>query len=234
MNLRIHLLRAVFRILFWLSPRSLHLPLRYKLTEWEGGGEPELKYLDRMLPSRGTALDIGANIGMFSYRLSGLVTRVISFEINDELVSDLAAWNPGNVEIVTKGLSSREGEATLYIPMLNGQKLVGWASLAPGNCPDTNEHFTKAVQIITLDSLHLKGISFIKMDVEGHELEVLKGARQTLAGSRPVLMIEIRDQNLAPVRQLLTSLGYEETTMMALTGHQGQEGNYFFLPGKSA
>lgn len=234
MNLPIHLLRAVFRILFWLTPESYHLPLRYKLTELEGGGEPELKYLDRMLQTRGTALDIGANIGMFSYRLSGLVTRVISFEINDDLIAELAAWNPGNIEIIPKGLSSSEGEATLYIPVLNGQKLVGWASLAPGNCPDTNEHFTKAVRIITLDSLHIKDISFIKMDVEGHELEVLRGARETLAANRPVLMIEIREQNLAPIRELLTGLGYEETTMKALTGHTGQEGNYFFVPGKPA
>ncbi len=233
MKLPVHFLRAVFRLLFLITPVSKHLPLRYKLSELEGSGEPELTYLDRMLQSRQTALDIGANIGMFSYRLSGLVTRVVSFEINDELITELAAWNPGNIEIVPKGLSSTEGEATLYIPVLNGQKLVGWASLAPGNCPDTNEHFTKKVHIVTLDSLKIRNISFIKIDVEGHELEVLRGARETLAASRPVLLIEIREQNLEPIRKLLSELGYAETTMKALTRHDGQEGNYFFVPAKT-
>jgi len=234
MKVPIPIFRAVFRLLILLTPDSLHIPLRYKLSEWEGSLDPELLYLDRMVPTRGTALDIGANIGMFSYRLSGLSHKVLSFEINDDLLAELSAWNPGNIEIVPKGLSSTASQATLYIPVLNGKKLVGWASLAPGNCPDTNDHITKPVETITLDALAPQDVAFIKIDVEGHELEVLRGARETLTRNRPVLLIEIREKNLPPIRELLTELGYEETTMKALTGHEGSAGNYFFTPKKSA
>jgi FkbM family methyltransferase len=187
-----------------------------------------------MVRKGGTALDIGANIGIFSYRLAGLAKRVVSFEINDDLLAELKAWNPGNIEVVPKGLSSEAHEATLYIPVLNGKKLVGWASLAPGNCPDTNEHVTKRVETVTLDSLALRGVTFIKMDVEGHELEVLRGAAETLKANQPVMMVEIRERNLAPVRELLGRLGYAETTMKALTGQEGSEGNYFFIPREKA
>ncbi len=234
MKLLITPLRALFRLLFWLSPQRMHIPLRYQLTALEGGLEPELLYLDRMAPKGGTALDIGANIGIFSYRLSGIAQRVVSFEINDDLLTELQAWNPGNIEVVAKGLSSEAHEATLYIPVLNGKKLVGWASLAPGNCPDTSEHVTKRVETVTLDSLALRNVTFIKIDVEGHELEVLRGATETLRANRPVMMIEIRDHNLTQVRELLDGLGYAETTMKALTGHEGSEGNYFFTPRETA
>lgn len=228
MKLLITPLRALFRILFRVTPQRLHIPLRYQLTEWEGGLEPELRYLDRMVRKDGTALDIGANIGIFSYRLSGLAKRVVAFEINDDLLDELKAWNPGNIEVVAKGLSSAAHEATLYIPVLNGKKLVGWASLTPGNCPDTNEHITKRVETVTLDSLAPRDVTFIKIDVEGHELEVLRGAEETLKANRPVIMVEIRERNLAAVRELLGWLGYAETTMKELTGHEGSEGNYFF------
>lgn len=234
MKLLISPLRAIFRILFLITPKRLHIPLRYRLSEMEGGVEPELRYLDRMVRKGGTALDIGANIGMFSYRLAGLAEKVVAFEINDDLLAELEAWNPGNIEVVAKGLSSEAGEATLYIPVLNGKKLVGWASLAPGNCPDTNEHVTKPVQTVTLDSLALRGVTFIKMDVEGHELEVLRGARETLRTNRPVMMIEIRERNLEAIRELLEELGYAETSMKALTGYEGSEGNYFFAPKETA
>lgn len=230
MNLHITPLRALFRILFRITPKRLHIPLRYQLTEWEGGLEPELRYLDRLVRKKGTALDIGANIGIFSYRLSGLAKQVVAFEINDDLLEELQAWNPGNIKVVAKGLSSEAHEATLYIPVLNGKKLVGWASLTPGNCPDTNEHITKRVETVTLDSLAPSDVTFIKIDVEGHELEVLRGAVETLKVNRPVIMVEIREHNLAAVRELLADLGYAETSMKALTGHDGSDGNYFFTP----
>jgi len=90
------------------------------------------------------------------------------------------------------------------------------------------------VETVTLDSLALRNVTFIKIDVEGHELEVLRGATETLRANRPVMMIEIRDHNLTPVRELLDGLGYAETTMKALTGHEGSEGNYFFTPRETA
>lgn len=223
--------RIVHRLLRPVTPKAKRLPLKYWEHSSEGGAEPELENLETFVREHGTAIDVGANIGLFSYRLGKLFRKVVAFEVNSDLIEDLAAWNPGNIEIITKGLSSSPSELTLYIPVLRGVPLVGWASLAPGNCPDTDEHITKHVEVITLDSLALTGISFIKIDVEGHELEVLRGGQKTLAANKPVLLVEIKEKNLAEVRNLLTGLGYQEKTLRDLAGIEGSPENHIFIPG---
>lgn len=222
--------RVVHRLLRPVTPKSRRLPLKYWEHSREGGAEPELENLGKLVRGRGAAIDVGANVGLFSYRLAQIFRKVVAFEVNRDLIEDLAAWNPGNIEIITKGLSSSAAELTLHIPVLRGVPLVGWASLAPGNCPDTDEHLTRHVEVITLDSLGLTGISFIKIDVEGHELEVLRGGEKTLAANQPVLLIEIKDRNLAGVRSLLAGLGYRETPLRELAGVEGSPENHIFLP----
>ena len=114
--------------------------------------------------------------------MSKLFTTVYAFEINDSLTCDLQCAGLKNVRVINKGLSSKAGQATLYIPVLNGLPLVGWASLAPNSCPETDQHVQKQVETCTLDSFALSEVSFIKIDVEGHELEVLRGPRHDCEG----------------------------------------------------
>jgi hypothetical protein len=70
-----------------------------------------------------------------------------------------------------------------------------------------------AVRTATLDSFKLEGVSLIKIDVEGHEDEVLSGATDTIANCRPVLVVEIeaRHRRNAPMRllDLLASWNYQ-------------------------
>lgn len=79
-----------------------------------GECENELRYLSGAVPAGGdVAIDAGANEGMFSYAMSKLFPKVYSFEVNNDLMRDLSAYNLGNIEIIDKGLSSRQGNVTL-------------------------------------------------------------------------------------------------------------------------
>ena len=111
--------------------------------------EPELRKLAMLLPSKKRcAVDIGANFGHYSIELSKYFSSVIAFEINDALTHDLSRFSK-KIRVVDIGLSSSAGAATLYIPLLNGNfPLVGWASLAPGNCRDADTYLEKAVGLL--------------------------------------------------------------------------------------
>jgi FkbM family methyltransferase len=212
-----------------LSPKK-RLPFYFWLCGFEGFLEIELVHLSAFAKGKGAAVDIGANQGLYSYKMSKIFPKVYSFEINDTLMEKLIAYNPGNIEIINKGISSQSGNAVLYIPVLKGQPLYGWASLSPNNCPDTQEHIEKPVDICPLDTFQLDNVSFIKIDVEGHEVEVLKGAVQTLKQCRPTVLIEIKEENLSEVRRLFANVGYQQQSLKDLLGISGSEQNYIFVP----
>ncbi|MBV8144368.1 MAG: FkbM family methyltransferase [Gammaproteobacteria bacterium] len=185
---------------------------RLELLAWSNrnfeGVEPELAMLDRLVP-RGcrTAIDAGANVGLYTLRLARLCHAVYAFEINPGVTGDLERAELPNVKVMHVGLSSVERSVVLYIPLLHGKMpLEGWASLTPGNCPDTDIHTEITGEVRTLDSYAIANVDFVKIDVEGHELELLKGARETLARYHPRILAEAK--NLSPVAALLAPLGY--------------------------
>ena len=222
--------KVLRRLVLPLLPASRKLPFMYQLHILDGLCENELRYLDRIGSKHQTAIDVGANQGFYSFRMSKYYNKVYAFEINAEVTKDLVDYNPGNIHLITEGLSSRKGEAVLYIPVLNGFALNGWASLAPGNCPDTREHIEKPVRIGTLDALAIEDVSLIKIDVEGHEVEVLKGAGETLKRNRPVIIIEVQEHNQNEVGALLEALDYQRRELQDLAGHKGSPQNHIWMP----
>ena len=94
--------------------------------------------------------------------------------------------------MIHSGLFLEEGEVTLNIPVSKGVPMPDCATLRAGNCPDTQEHLTTKVHVRPLDSYSLHDVSFIKIDVEGHQVEVLRGAIKTIAASRPSLHFHLR------------------------------------------
>jgi FkbM family methyltransferase len=170
--------------------------------------EPELIMLDRLVPPGcRTAVDAGANIGLYTLRLAGLCRSVHAFEINAAITDHVHNARLPNVRLVHMGLSNADDRATLYVPILNGKlALHGWASLNPGNCPDTSVHTEISCRVRTLDSYAIEDVDFIKIDVEGHELQLLQGARATLERWRPRILVEVR--NLPSVTAFFSDLGY--------------------------
>lgn len=162
----------------------------------------------------GVALDVGANLGNHSLYLSHHFEKVVSFEPNPTLFTLLSANASlaGNIEARPFGLSDAAGSASLqYISDYNS----GEASVAPKKSPQSSK--LVEIELKRLDDIaDLPGerIGLIKIDVENLEINVLKGARETILRDRPVIFFEQHDYDFpadggdSPVVGLLRELGY--------------------------
>lgn len=141
------------------------------------------------------AFDVGGNIGETARMLATRFDRVVSFEPADESYEHLARLGVPNVEGVQVAVSSHDGALTLAVqehPIKSGQLTSatendtswgGWGRILD----------SRTVICRTLDDLAAKhGVpDFVKVDVEGHEVEVVKGGLKTLTEHRPDLYIEV-------------------------------------------
>ena len=71
--------RAARKVILPMAPRSFRLPFQYYLMLIEGCHEPELRHLDAICQNRNVAIDVSANLGLYSYKLSHLFQRVFAF-----------------------------------------------------------------------------------------------------------------------------------------------------------
>ena len=220
-------LRRVFR---GIDLRTWRLPFEYYAHVLDGTREPELKHLYRICPGTGVAVDVGANLGYYTFKMAKRFDRVYAFEANPEESLPIRSCGLDNVCLIDKGLSNTEGKSVLHVPVVGGLALSGWASLSPDNCPDTRQHLEREVELTTLDAFELEGVDLIKIDVEGHELEVLQGASQTIAASRPTLIVEIKGNRFDEVTRLLQSLGYAVEQLIDVVGVPGSPENFIFRP----
>lgn len=189
-------------------PPRLRLAYDYHVARLMGRVEPELRRLDRITPGGRIAIDVGANQGFYSYVLSRRFRRVLAFEPNAAIGADLACCAAGNIEIHQVALSTEDGWGELFVPQVAGVEQHGWASFDPYNLPDATAVAAFEVPVRSLDGYDLHGVDFIKIDVEGHEADVLAGARETLRRDRPALLAEVRRANFERVACLLSEFGY--------------------------
>jgi FkbM family methyltransferase len=183
-------------------------------------GEPELHELKHLVTPGSIAIDVGAHFGTFSYALSRLVGKkglVLSFEPIEEdaqLIERGATFLRLPVEVQHYALSSQSGSATIHIPYLHGAEKTALSSLEGTSAADGE---TRTITVRRLDDvLAARGdsrpVSFIKIDVEGHEIAVLNGAMATLAKHRPNLLIEVNNDSgpdhMREVFDLITTQGY--------------------------
>lgn len=173
--------------------------------------EPELRLLRDLVDPNKVAVDVGANRGVYAYVLSQLAERVIAFEPIPQLCEALVESQLQNVEVRQVALSSQSGEATLHIPSIDGRELDTRASL---NSP-ASEQRTRTIKVPTarLDAVaDLGPVGFVKIDVEGHEMEVLRGASGLLQSQRPNLVVEIEqrflDEDMREVFDWICAFGY--------------------------
>jgi hypothetical protein len=73
-------------------------------------------------------------------------------------------------------------------------------------------------------------VSYIKIDVEGHELDVLEGGRKTMARCRPVVLAEVKESNLSAVADYFSRLGYRECYLREVIGVAPTPANHLFVP----
>jgi FkbM family methyltransferase len=181
----------------------------YRLCDKLGNLERELKYLEVIVPRGGLAIDIGANVGLWCYRLSSHFDRVEAFEPQPRLYHHLEHSNLPGVQLHSCALSSKRGSSVLKIPAYWGLRIAGMATL--NELEGVYEEVT--VELRTLDEFDFRGVSFIKIDVEGHESDVLAGGQETVRREKPVMVIEIEQRHLSfpftDVINGIADMGYE-------------------------
>lgn len=152
-------------------------------------------------------LDLGANVGNYTARLSELVGpggRVIAIEPVPEtfelLTSNLARFPFRNVTLLNAAASDRAGIAGMTMPTLDS----GLENRYMAHLTETGGGLD--VLCLSIDSLALPHcIRLVKIDVEGHELSALRGMQALIARDRPVLVIEGRSHEVA---DFLKPFGY--------------------------
>lgn len=182
-----------------LAGARMLLDMRCEKFYWLGTHErSSLLLLHREVRTGAVAWDIGAHIGYFTLALSRLVGpegRVYAFEpLPDNLRrlrANVAASGAPNVDALGLALSDRRGLARLT----RGESTLTGALDPGGDLSSTALTFTD-----TVDGLVARGNvppEVMKIDVEGAEGAVLRGARETIASSRPLLVIELHSPEAA-------------------------------------
>jgi len=139
-------------------------------------------------------LDIGANIGFTAILIGDLSSKVYAFEPSPTtfaiLDKNVSRSGRDNIFLKNNGLGSESGEATLTFSPSN--RAGGFVSnQTQASIGQTVEKIDILRPDEVVDSLNIQRIDFIKIDVEGFEEHVLRGARETLSHFRPLVVLEL-------------------------------------------
>ena len=181
--------------------------------------EPELWLVPYFCDKRKTAIDIGANMGTYSYFMRKFSKQVIAFEPNTDLWDYLRQLLGKDFRIEGAALSNRVGTSTIRIDHTN----TGVATIEERNdlscVKDKSIVVEKVVEVRTLDSFEFSDVAMIKIDVEGHEEAVVAGAAETIRRCRPFLIIESEDRhNPGAPRRLADSISRFDYRVFFLRG----------------
>jgi FkbM family methyltransferase len=212
---------------FYLDPQDW-LPHQILTT---GAWQPDVwNFLAPTLPKGGVFLDVGAHIGYFSLKAAlkvGDSGRVVAFEPNPAMIrllrQNLAASKIGNVNVQEIACTDREQMITLYASSTISTAV---SSLAQENVKSETSPHAVTVRGRPIDEvvreLGLTRMDAIKIDVEGAEVSVLRGARETLKRFAPKVILEVAPDLLAgfhnkpeDVFALLREAGYTQGRMLS-------------------
>jgi FkbM family methyltransferase len=171
-------------------------------------GEAELRLLPALVRPGESSGDVGANRGLYARRLARLCPLVLAFEPQPWLAVRLARATPDNVVVFPVALSGTGGEATLKVPRIGSVAAHTRATLGESD----GDHIEQTVFRLRLDDLGLASLGFVKIDVEGHEMDLLDGAMSTIERCRPRLLVECDARSGAHPSEVLdhlAALGYE-------------------------
>ncbi len=171
--------------------------LRWHFMHRPKSAEQELRFLDRIVPEGAVTVDVGANLGLYTRELSRLSKKVYAFEPSHKMADLLRRTSASNVSIHEIALSDQTGNAELFIPQTDQQMVYGLASLEPAIGASSKSVVSISVPTARLDAVVHQNVAFVKIDVEGHELNVLNGAVGLLEQSQPVFLVEAEDRHRA-------------------------------------
>lgn len=162
---------------------------------------------------RGVFIDIGANIGKYSIMVGNKLKNkgnVIAIEPESKnfkiLEKNIRLNNLNNVIVISKGCFSKKGKLTFYLDNIG----TGGHSLVKKEVGNKKIE----IEVDTLDNilknLKIKRVDLIKIDVEGAEADVLKGAEKTLKKHHPKIIFEAwNEEYLKKCKKILDKFGYD-------------------------
>lgn len=169
--------------------------LRWHFMQRPKSAEVELALLRKIVPADAVTVDVGANCGLYTRELARLSRCVHAFEPSRKMADVLRQTSAKNVMVHEIALSDHEGNAELLIPQDEQGAVHGLASLEPQVALSAKTCAIQSVPTARLDEVIREDVAFVKIDVEGHELNVLHGATGLLERSRPIFLVEAEDRH---------------------------------------
>lgn len=199
---------------------ELRLPSVAHRQFWHGAhsDDPSLAFLAAALPENGVFFDIGANIGVYSTALWLAKKENLTIQAFEPIPSTVNVltemFQLNQVKAAVNAIALSNNEGSLVLSAYEDGANNFWVT------DETAEMPTLTVPKTTLDDWMLAHPdcipNAIKIDVEGHELSVLKGAQATLAAYKPALMLECHcaswdDLGVSrqEITELLAEIGYQ-------------------------
>lgn len=174
---------------------------------------------DHLVRNGAVTVDVGASWGLFSYHLArkvGSSGTVFSYEphpMNRAVLEKLARSRP-NVRFRPVAVSDTPGTADMHVPVFGHRRVTAQSSIAHGFAGQHGVRVERlSVPTVRLDDeIRGRHVDFIKVDVEGHELSVLRGASALLREQLPAMLIEIEQRHLDhPIKDVfreIEDIGY--------------------------
>lgn len=233
------------------------MPLADRLVQLLPSLEKEMLALPHFVSRGDTCIDVGASYGTYAVALArgvGPGGRVHAFEprlrSRAVLRAVAGAFAPGIIEVHPVAVAATPRRDVLVTPRRRAFLPVPGRSFLRADGNADLQEFTSAAQrevtTVTLDGFvaerGIGRVSFVKIDVEGAEAEVLAGGRRTLREHRPTLLCEIEDRHTRrygrsaqDLLEQLTSSGYcayiwRQRALRRVTSVDPSENNYLFVP----
>ncbi|CDO90579.1 methyltransferase [Mycobacterium triplex] len=204
----------------WLVPAAKALApqlfwrRKYRALQRLGQSRPDVQLAASLCDPNRVSLDIGADVGEFTVAMLATSRAVIAFEPRPAQARALASMFDAvgaEVRVEAVALSDKPGVMTMRVVESEpGRSTIdtdnSLGDVAGGEIQSID------VPVKRLDDLHLDDVGLIKIDVEGHELAVLRGAADTLTRNRPAVVVEAEERHhpdaVAAITRLLAGLGY--------------------------
>ncbi|MCP5102858.1 MAG: FkbM family methyltransferase [bacterium] len=180
-----------------------------------GYPELELKLINRFCSKDLCAIDVGANYGMYTFYASRRFSTCYAFEPLPyfEPIYEQGFKNQ-NIAWHQVALSDKKETAVMRMPVCDrGYSTIDTRNQLEGKVDESDGIDNVEVETNRLDNYEIRSVGFLKVDVEGHEQEVLRGAARTIRSSKPVISVEVeerhREGSVNGVAAMLTDMGYD-------------------------
>ncbi|TWP22895.1 FkbM family methyltransferase [Apibacter muscae] len=216
------LIEFTYKYLPYLYKKRFFKKLNHltKINIEERNVEYEFLYLSEYLKPNNVFFDVGSNVGSYLYYVEKIIgsNHIYGFEPNPYLFKRTKHLFP-SVHLEHLALCNTQGTLTFKVPSINNEEISTRGTLKTEYVEDNETSFKLlGVPADTLDNYvnknHIKKIDFLKIDVEGAEMDVIAGGINAIQKFKPILIVEVEErhhnqESVWKVIQPILKLGYD-------------------------